>query len=219
MKKRKVIEKMIFGDLLTIKRVANKPTGTEGTNWTQQWECQCSCGKIIITTSSNLLNKKSPKISCGCKNYTGTHGNQKDRDPQITSFISLIKRYRNSAKKKSKSIKWELTQEQAILLFKGNCYYCGTKPSNTYNVYKTKSGRYITANKIWADSALILFNGIDRIDSSLNYTVNNSVSCCTICNFAKNEMSLDNFYMWIDKIATYQGFIKNENSINKRSAR
>ena len=43
-------------------------------------------------------------------------------------------------------------------------------------------------------------NGIDRIDSSKGYTVENSVPCCKYCNTAKNTMSVDEFLKWIGRV-------------------
>ena len=43
-------------------------------------------------------------------------------------------------------------------------------------------------------------NGIDRIDSSKGYTVENSVACCKYCNTAKNTMSVDEFLKWIGRV-------------------
>lgn len=177
-------------------------------NKVSQWMCICICGKNVLVTSTLLLRKKNPKKSCGCKNFTGIHGNRKLRNPQISSFLALIKRYRNSAKHKTKNIKWLLTNEEAINLFKDNCYYCGICPQNTYNVYITKKGKSNTKNIDYAKTAEIVFNGIDRKNSSLHYSTDNSVTCCTTCNFAKSELTLDIFYEWLDRIAIYRGFIK-----------
>jgi len=180
-----------------------------------QWLCKCICGNEIITSSALLLRKKYPKISCGCKNFTQKHANTKLANPQLASYRSLIKRYRSSARNKSKNVSWELIEKQAIALFCGNCFYCNSEPTNTYNVYLTKAGKYSTKNLEHADKALILFNGIDRKNSSLGYTNDNTVSCCTICNFAKNELPVDKFYEWINRLALNQGY-KNENSSNIR---
>lgn len=48
-------------------------------------------------------------------------------------------------------------------------------------------------------------NGIDRLDSSIGYVKTNVVSCCTKCNYAKHEMTIDEFKEWIKKI--YINFI------------
>lgn len=40
-------------------------------------------------------------------------------------------------------------------------------------------------------------NGIDRIDSSKGYTIDNCALCCRQCNYLKNNMSQDDFADWI----------------------
>lgn len=52
----------------------------------------------------------------------------------------------------------------------------------------------------------ILYNGIDRINSKKGYTLDNTVSCCSTCNTAKLNMSLEDFKTWIIKI--YNNLIK-----------
>ena len=38
------------------------------------------------------------------------------------------------------------------------------------------------------------FNGVDRYDNELGYTVENCVPCCTRCNRMKSDMSVDDFF-------------------------
>jgi len=196
----------IFGSLTVINSGPDKIY--KSGNRVKRWLCKCICGEEILVISNLLLRSEYPKISCGCKNYTGAHGNRKLKDPKIASIRSLIKRYRAAARNKSKNIVWDLTEKQANSFFNNNCFYCGTIPMNSYNVYMTKTGKANTKNVEYAKTAEILFNGIDRKDSSLSYTIDNCVSCCKICNLAKNELSVDDFYKWIERIAIYNGFKK-----------
>lgn len=64
-----------------------------------------------------------------------------------------------------------------------NCHYCGCSPSNL------KKGYY--------------WNGIDRIDSAKNHIKGNLVTCCKRCNFAKSNLSIEEFYKHIEKIKVY----------------
>jgi hypothetical protein len=52
------------------------------------------------------------------------------------------------------------------------------------------------------------FNGIDRKDSNIGYTLDNCVSSCTMCNFMKGSYGVDYFYNKIEHILTYNGIIK-----------
>lgn len=172
-----------------------------------QWPCRCVCGKEVFRTSSYLL-RENVSLSCGCKSFTKRNGNTEYDDPKIISYRAKVKAYKMEAAHKTKTIVWNLSEEQAIALFIDNCYYCGSPPSNTYNVYMTKAGRAISRNIERCKSAEIKFNGIDRKDSSLGYTIDNVVSCCKACNFAKNEMSVSEFYDWLDRLARHNGYKK-----------
>src|SRR3989344_2779180 len=43
-------------------------------------------------------------------------------------------------------------------------------------------------------------HGIDRIDNSMGYTMDNCRSCCGICNRMKRDLSIDSFIVKIRKI-------------------
>jgi len=64
-----------------------------------------------------------------------------------------------------------------------NCAYCGEAPAHSLDGY----------------------NGIDRVDSSLGYTPNNSWPCCEICNRMKSDTSQEFFIEHILKIARLHG--------------
>ena len=97
---------------------------------------------------------------------------------EITAIILGYKRHAEG-----RGFKWELSRKFVEQLIKQNCYYCGIVPSN-----KKK-----TKNSI--DNGL-LYSGIDRIDSAKDYTEDNVVPCCKICNYAKSNMNLKEFGEW-----------------------
>ena len=45
---------------------------------------------------------------------------------------------------------------------------------------------------------------VDRVNSNMGYTVVNCVSCCETCNTAKNDMSLDDWNSWLDRISSFR---------------
>lgn len=47
---------------------------------------------------------------------------------------------------------------------------------------------------------VVKINGIDRIDSEVGYTKENTVPCCKYCNTAKNTMSYNEFIEWIKRV-------------------
>ena len=46
--------------------------------------------------------------------------------------------------------------------------------------------------------------GVDRIDNNAGYTIENSVPCCKKCNYAKNDMSLDEWNEWLNRITLHR---------------
>ncbi len=134
------------------------------------WECICDCGTVCRAIGGKLRSGK--KKSCGCSHYKLPEG--------IASFHILVNGYKFKCRKKN--IKWFLTNNEAMKLFKSNCYYCGTKPNNK------KEG---TRN-----NGSFIYNGIDRIDSFKDYSLDNVVPSCKRCNAAKNDMTLKEFSDW-----------------------
>ena len=90
------------------------------------------------------------------------------------------------------------------------CAYCGSNPT---------SDTYINGNKFNKTNALVYVNGIDRIDSTKGYSVNNCVPCCTMCNKMKLDYSLEDFKTQISKIYHYsiEGSETIENTSNDGS--
>jgi len=161
------------------------------------WKCLCSCGNVFECSTSRLRGL-IPKIkSCGCKNFHGYHHNRKGT-PAERSYKALHNRYKQTASKRG--IEFRLSESDVVSLFEQSCYYCGRKPSTKYNVCITISEKPRSAHKEWMDDAWIVYNGIDRIDNSKGYTTNNTVPCCKTCNYAKLEMSLDDFLGWIGTV-------------------
>ena len=50
--------------------------------------------------------------------------------------------------------------------------------------------------------------GIDRIDSDKGYSVDNCVSCCTLCNSIKSNHNID---IWIEQIHKISNNMRNKN--------
>lgn len=178
------------------------PKGNFGSG---SWLCLCNCGKTFLSKEYYLLIKA--KKSCGCQNYKGIHGNAiLSRDPKITTYKYIINSYKHAAKRRK--LKWALTEAEVIKLINSDCFYCKTPPSNIRNVYITKKGDYRSCNKEWQDKATVCVNSIDRVDSSKGYIFSNCVPCCLMCNFAKGDVSYQEFLSWIDKLILNRGNLK-----------
>lgn len=87
----------------------------------------------------------------------------------------VYNRYRNECNRrgrKTRGIQVLLTFEQFSDLINQKCHYCG----------------------------LGNCRGLDRIDSFLSYTLENSVPCCRICNQMKNDLNKEDFIKHLKKI-------------------
>jgi len=76
-----------------------------------------------------------------------------------------------------RGLAWELTEEQFKTLIYSPCYYTGKLPTNI----RTLRG----------DTCV--YNGIDRLDSTKGYTIENCVPCCSDVNYAKQDLSYTEF--------------------------
>lgn len=99
---------------------------------------------------------------------------------KYNGLISKIHIIKKGAKKRN--INFELNSFQCAEIITSNCIYCNIKPDII-------NGKY---------------HGADRIDSKLGYTIDNCVPCCTYCNYGKNNLSLDDFLLWINNIKNHQ---------------
>jgi len=162
-----------FGRLTVLRR--SYPNSKSGE---LKWCCKCECGKEKIIFGQNLRGGFTQ--SCGClQKETTSH-----LPVGLASMRLLIRDYKRGAKKRGYS--YELTEEQFAEITKKDCYYCGIKPYNAYSQLH-RNGDYI-------------YNGIDRIDNTKGYTIDNVVSCCKICNHAKNKQTLQEFQDWINRV-------------------
>jgi hypothetical protein len=174
-KRREEVIKQKFGWLTPIEEVDVPQHVKDKT--THYWRCRCDCGKETISGELNLMRGKSK--SCGCSLVE-----QKIEANKLTSPINA-KYDRVKRDAKARKINFNLTKEQFRELILHNCFYCGIEPN--VKIYSQSRG------------ASLLAHGIDRIDSSKGYEPDNSVSCCIICNRAKNTQTQKQFQEWIIK--------------------
>lgn len=105
-----------------------------------------------------------------------------------------VKYHLNKYRQRSKQyeIPMELTNDQLIEMFNGECWYCGLSPKDS------KYG----------------FNGCDRIDPDLPYTVDNCRSCCTDCNVSKGGLTLRQFISQTARISMNKSNFKDTRLVN-----
>lgn len=85
--------------------------------------------------------------------------------------------YKTNAKINNR--KFELTLDEFKNTVKEPCHYCGGN---------NKRG----------------FVGVDRIDSSKGYLINNVLPCCTKCNSSKANSSYDEFIKYLDQVCKFR---------------
>lgn len=157
--------------------------------------CTCSCGIEKFIRLYNLASGKA--ISCGHTSYASEHQAKRSRkqDPQLTTIKRLYKSYKREPGD-------TLTLEEFIQLSQKQCYYCGSPPLKSYNYFTAPDYKKV-ASQFSIENGTYVWNGIDRIDSSLPHIFDNCISCCYICNRAKSNMSVKEFYAWIAKISDH----------------
>lgn len=92
--------------------------------------------------------------------------------------------YKSSAL--AKNLVFEITQEQYNEIVKPKCYYCDCIHERG-------------------------FNGIDRIDSTKGYVLDNCVSCCKMCNYMKKSLDEHIFIKRAEHITSYNNLTENKN--------
>ena len=136
------------------------------------WIFDCDCGGTHLALPSRLqelVNKARPPRCSKCNpRVGGLPEGQAARN-------KVLARYKLGAE--TRNLIWELNEDEFYELTQGPCYYCGELPSR---IQDSPSGHF-------------RYNGIDRIDNVKGYTINNTVSCCSWCNRAKNNISKDEF--------------------------
>lgn len=145
------------------------------------WHCVCDCGNQKLAQASQL--RAGLIKSCGCK--------QKPRykDKSLALKKESYSTFCSRAKKKSIEV---ISFEKYVNLISQPCFYCGSVGSNT-----------LRRSRFFVD---LKCNGIDRIDSNIGYIESNVVSCCKYCNSAKNNMTVQEFQDWIQRV--YSHYIK-----------
>lgn len=119
--------------------------------------------KVMCIKCNKIVDIKNIKNNKCIKCYDAYYKTQFNRKPK-NLYSREISEHKNSANRRK--IKWELSEEQTIKLISGSCYYCNYK------------------------STII---GIDRLNSSKYYTLDNCVSSCKICNIMKSTHSVEDF--------------------------
>lgn len=173
-----------FGRLLIIEKI-NKKT----INYHYYYKCLCDCGKEKIVLDQNLRSKKAR--SCGCLQLERV-----SKDPGEITINRLERQYKAGAI--DRDLLYNLTKEEFKQITSKSCHYCNSSPKKVSFYSESKIG--ISISEKTYERSVILFNGIDRVDSDIGYILNNCVPCCTQCNIMKHDYTKNEFLEQIEKI-------------------
>lgn len=159
------------------------------------YKCQCECGNTLNCYGYKLHWRKS----CGCLEAEAKKVNGlKSRRPQSVTIGVEYLIYKNNA---LQSNRVPLPKDVWLSIVKQPCFYCGgidKRNRATASSYKRNNGITLTEDVIKLYE--IELNGIDRVDSSRGYEIENCVPCCGICNRMKNGYTQEQFFEKIKKI-------------------
>lgn len=154
------------------------------------WLCRCVCRGEKTTTAARLLQGKTR--SCGCL-ADELRRNRVTRPEGESARNALYGKYKIQAKRRR--IDFQLSFEDFIDVTGRACYYCGSPPKSVLGgLRKNGLPRY---------NGDYSYNGVDRLDPKGIYEVSNVVACCRVCNFAKAEMTHDEFVDWVLRAANH----------------
>jgi hypothetical protein len=161
-----------FGRLIATNQMKRQP------NLVLYRLCHCDCGKSPWVKTSRLINGQTQ--SCGCLQYEN-----RCLENGVAALNQILRDYKNAAKRRE--LTWQLTNAQFRSLISGPCFFCHRPPRIMSRARRCNGS--------------ILCNGIDRLDNRFGYTLKNVVTCCTDCNRAKSDMSLEDFNDWIGNLS------------------
>ena len=154
-------------------------------------------GKLVIVTATRGAKNKHPTAICRCDcgrerrarqsslrcsriiecAYCAVRNGWKKRErasPEQRFLGIKESEYRCNAR--AKKLEWTLDRPTFQAIFTGPCIYCGVAPAN----------------------------GVDRRDNREGYNIINAASCCSQCNFAKRDQTLEQFEAWLNRIVRFR---------------
>jgi len=149
------------------------------------WLCRCVCGIERPVLGSALRNGYSKSCGClqkeiasGIGKLNGLPNNEALKNAQFRDYIRRTEK---------NGMMWGLTRTEFDSIVQSPCFYCKSQPTDWIPRFKT--GRKYVG-----------LNGIDRKDSSLGYVEGNVVPCCSVCNYMKGAMSIEDFLQHVARI-------------------
>ena len=164
------------------------------------WRCRCDCGTFVTVRAQGLLNGSSKSCGCYQRDVIRELGRKNGRDHIKLAQLKCTKfkdpyegakndiyiQYKSNARNKRRVLSISFSEFCDMISL--DCFYCGSPPS-TIRKYR---------------GIEIKYNGLDRLDCSKGYTKENVVTCCFLCNRAKNDLSKKDFLDLVTRVYRHQ---------------
>jgi hypothetical protein len=178
-----------FGRWTVVERAGTSGGSTRAATW----RCVCECGAEAVVVGTRLRRGRSR----GCPSCASRGLRPGDaHDPAAPARARRLREYLRGAGARGRE--WSLTDAQFEELITSDCFYCGAPPVEI----PARKGHFK-----FPGSA----GGIDRIDSSKGYTIDNCRPCCSSCNYMKSADSDLKFLENVFRIAGRFAALHKEN--------
>lgn len=179
------------------------------------FKARCECGRIFDTRADDKAT-----VSCGCIRNRKS-GDRRRGNPALNRVSDSDVLRMKWAKRVFQGgySDGDLSFNDFLELSQRSCFYCDSTPSNRTSPGVKRDGtprkrRTVIRGEFtyeipaWGSylgqDAQFVYNGLDRLDSSLPHLRSNVVPCCQRCNWMKGKFSVSDFLNHIERIMKCQ---------------
>ena len=169
-----------------------------------KWLCQCECGNMVNLSTITITSGNTK--SCGCLNDEQRSARAFKLIEGRRMFEPIIASARRVWKRYCYADPDCMGFEDFFQLSQQDCSYCGIVPSKEFNYFDGETAKGSEKAK---REGLFIYNGIDRVDNTVAHIRENCTAACFLCNRAKNDRTLLEFYEYIDclTISDWENYI------------
>jgi len=170
----------LYGTTEVLRRTANDPRGNA------VYLCKCACGNIRHVLGTRLLSGTAQYCrKCGYTEHLAKlHQAHTKPIGEASAYAAFVITKRQCADQRN--LVWEIPFDWWRQATQQPCHYCNSPPSNFFRA-RGRNGDFS-------------YNGLDRVDNNVGYTIENVVPCCKRCNQAKSDQSVVDFLAWIRRV-------------------